>query len=176
MRARPTVSYHVELPPEAVLDRFAEMLESPGRPCDGSVGRKEVTLYIDDARRRMWSPFLQLGVQASDGGAHVHGTMGPQPNLWTAFVFVYAAHLAVCTAGTMYGSIQWMLGDPPTGLAVAGAGLLGLATACGLDLFGRRLGAGQMGILRGAVLQTLPGAGEVVVRADRAGTAAPSTA
>lgn len=160
MRARPTVRYIVDLPPTEILARFQKNLETDVGPCTGTVGRQEVTLFIGDERRRLWSPFLQLGVTGQEGGSLVHGTMGPQPNLWTAFVFVYASLLVVFTAGTMYGFVQSTLDQSPTGLAAAALGLVGLAGSCGLDLLGRKLGAGQMGILRGAVQRTLPEAVE----------------
>ncbi|MCA9566881.1 MAG: hypothetical protein KC656_03525 [Myxococcales bacterium] len=162
MRARPRVAYTVPQSPEEVFERFRETLEGGACPCDGMIGRQEVTLQICDAHRRLWSPFLQLGVEVGeDGQTVVRGVMGPAPNLWTAFVFVYAVHLVVFVSGTMYGFVQATLNDTPTGLLAAGGALLGLACSCGLDLTGRRLGQGQMGIIRGMVVKTLPGAREM---------------
>ena len=161
MRARPVVDYALPEAPEQVLARFARDLEHPAAPWVGSVGRQEVTLYLDDTRRRVWSPYLQLAVERTEEGSRVHGTMGPAPNLWTAFVFVYATQLTLFVAGAMYGSVQWSLGDTPTGLLAAALGLFGLASSCGLDLLGRRFAQAQMGLLRGAVMRSLPDAREL---------------
>jgi len=162
MRARPRVEYHVEQSKQQVLDGFAAALADGGE-CTGNVGRRDITLHLHPARRKLWSPWLQLRVEDDDdGGCTLVGTMGPQPNLWTAFVFVYSALVAAFIGGTMYGLVQLALEEPPTGLAATAAALVALAGACGLDLLGRRLGQGQMGIIRGYVLHTLPQARDLL--------------
>ncbi|MCB9674481.1 MAG: hypothetical protein H6737_05150 [Alphaproteobacteria bacterium] len=161
MRARPSVSYAVDAKPDEVFERFRSALEDAECPCKGSVGRKEVTLRICDRLRRIWSPWLLLGVRAEGEGCVLFGSMGPQPDMWTAFVFVYSVLVAVFVAGSMYGFVQLTLQDSPTGLLAAGAALVGLGGACGLDLTGRRLGQGQMGIIRGFVTRTIPEAREI---------------
>ena len=42
------------------------------------------------------------------------------------------------------------------GFAGSAAALVGLSIACGVDLSGRRMGAAQMGLIRGFLLRTLP--------------------
>jgi len=86
--------------------------------------------------------------------------MGPEPSLWTGFVFVYAALVALFVGGTTYGLVQASLGEVPTGGWAAGAALVGLTGACGLDLLGRRLGRDQMDAIRSFVIRTLPDAEE----------------
>lgn len=162
MRARPRVTYQVQgLTRQQVFDRFKSALTSDGCPCAGSVGRTEVTLYICENLRKVWSPWLQLGVTEADGVTRVHGKMGPQPNLWTAYVFVYSVHVAIFTAGSMYGFVQATLDDSPTGFWASIGALTGLALFCSLDLVGRRLSQGQMGVIRGFVTRTLPEAVEI---------------
>jgi len=161
MRARPSVAYRVSTAQEAVFDDFSKALQDPGCPCSGTVGRQEITLHIRDDRRRSWSPWLQLRVESDESGTLLLGKMGPQPNLWTAFVFIYSCLVAALIAGTMYGFVQSTLGASPSGLYVAVGALVGLSAACGLDLLGRRLSQGQMGTIRGFVLRTVPGAEEL---------------
>lgn len=161
MRARPKIAYEVPLSPDEVVQRFSAAFENPECPCAGSLGHNEIILHIEAEGRKPWSPYLQLAIGDDAGQTVVRGVMGPQPNLWTAFVFVYAVHLTIFTAGTVYGSVQMMIGDTPTGLVVGALALLGLACSCGLDLTGRRLGQGQMGVIRGLVIRTLPGAREL---------------
>ncbi|MEZ4318748.1 MAG: hypothetical protein R3F61_14640 [Myxococcota bacterium] len=151
MRARPQVSYTVDARPEEVFAWFREALAEDGCPCAGWVGRQEVTLHVAVSHRRLWSPWLLLGVRGDGEQTVVSGTMGPQPNLWTAYVFVYSVLVAGCVAGGMYGAVQASLGQPPTGWTAALSAGCGLGLACTLDLLGRRRGEGQMGILRGFV-------------------------
>lgn len=156
MRARPHLTCDLPLEPHVVLERFRIALTEASCPCGGFAGRREITLHVAEDRRKRWSPWLQLAVQAHDGGTRLDGTMGPEPGLWTAFVFVYASLLVVVTAGSVYGLAQLGIGESPTGLGAAAGGLFGLACACGLDLLGRRWGQGQMAILRDFVHEVLP--------------------
>ena len=156
MRARPYVLVTVPLQPSEVFERFRTSLKEPGAACSGSVGRREVNLTIHGHHRRRWSPELRLSVRPVAEGSELKGTMGPHAELWTAFVFCYAVLLVGFTSGSVYGSVQVLLGDAPTGWVVTGLSLVLLAGACGLDLLGRRLGEGQMGLIRGFVDHTLP--------------------
>jgi len=161
MRARPRVEYQVAQSKQEVLASFTSALEGAG-PCSGSVGRRDITLHIHPERRKLWSPWLQIRVEDVDDGSVLRGTMGPQPNLWTAFVFVYSLLVAIFVAGTMYGFVQTTLDEPPTGLYAAAVALMALASACGCDLLGRRLSQGQMGTIRGYVVRTLPEARDLL--------------
>ncbi len=155
MEARPEVSFTVAMPAASVLEAFERALSQPGCPCRGFAGRREVTLRVGDARHRVWSPWLQLEVCETEEGTALTGVMGPRPELWTAFVFVYAALCALTLGGAVYGGVQANLGWMPSGFVATGVGLVGLGASCGTDLVGRRLGRGQMGILRGFAERTL---------------------
>ena len=159
MEGRPEVHWTVPMPVPAVLEAFEHALNEPSCPCRGFAGRKEVTLRVGSERHRVWSPWLQLEVKPdpSGVGTELSGVMGRRPELWTAFVFVYAALCAVTLGGAVYGGVQANLGWMPTGFGATAIGLCGLAMSCGTDLVGRRLGRGQMGILRGFAERTLDG-------------------
>lgn len=151
MRSRPRVELAIPEVPSEVTRRFRLALEAPGCPCEGGVSPGWITLRVGPEQRRPWSPWLQLQVGGTDDRTVLRGVMGPQPEIWTAFVFVYAAMLCAVVAGGVYGGVQVSLGQPATGGLVGAAGLVGLGCACGCDLLGRRLGEGQMGLLRGFV-------------------------
>lgn len=151
MRPRPRIQSTVSLPPSEVLERFEAALAEPGAVCSGGTGRRDVTLRLHPRLRQRWSPWLQLRVEACAEGSELQGTMGPAAELWTAFVFCYAVLVTVFVAGTMYGFVQFTMNDSPTGLWFAAGALVGLGAACGLDLLGRRMGEGQMGLIRGFV-------------------------
>jgi hypothetical protein len=151
MRGRPRIELTLSEDPGAVYERFTAALADPDCPCAGAAGRWLITLRMHASRRRAWSPWLQLEVKEHSDGTVLVGTMGPQPELWAGFLFVYALLVFAWIGGTMYGLVELSLGWSPTGFWAAGAALSGLALACGLDLLGRRLGEGQMGVLRGFV-------------------------
>ncbi|MEZ4236996.1 MAG: hypothetical protein R3F59_12755 [Myxococcota bacterium] len=144
MRERPVVDLVTPLPAEEVLARFAQRLIPDDRPCDGHVGRRELSLLVREADRHVFSPWLSLEVTPGPEGTEMRGHFGPHPNLWSLFVALYATQVFVFLGGTMFGWVQLQMGDPPIGLLYAGAALLGLACSCGVDLAGRRAGAPQM--------------------------------
>lgn len=169
MRPRPLVDFDVPVPPDAVLERIKAALQ-PDAPCTGHVGRKEFSLEVAGEARHPFSPRVSLEVQATEGGAHVRGRFGPHPNLWTLFVFLYSAQVAVFVGGSVYGYVQNLLDQSPTGLYAAGGALVTLALSCSVDLLGRAKGKEQMATVCGFIHQTLP---ELEQRPDNA--AAPVT-
>jgi len=160
MKHRPLVSVEVPEPPDVVLERFRAELAEPAAPCSGHVGRAELSLRIADPNLHTWSPWLSLEVRPHEDGTLLRGRMGPQPELWTMFVFVYSAEVALGLGGAMYGFGQMMVGETPSGLWAAALALVGLGLSCAVDLTGRRVGRQQMAVLRdfvGHVVSVEPG-------------------
>lgn len=161
MRPRPRV--HLEVPHSCqdVRDAVVAALED-SQHCTGGASEGCITLRLHPERRRPWSPWLQLQVTAcSEDRTTLEGHMGPAPELWTAFVFVYSVAVAAFVGGAMFGLVQMNLGQTPTGFYAVAASLVVLAVSCGADLTGRRVGQGQMGVLRGFLLRTLPDAVDI---------------
>jgi hypothetical protein len=156
MRDRPLVDIEVQLPPEAVMDRFRSCLQGGQCTCEGHVGRKELSLVLRGEERHVFSPWLSLEAHEWRGGTRLRGRFGPHPNLWTLFVFVYSTWVAVFIGGAVFGYVQFAMGTNPWGLWVAVAAGAAQAVACAVDLYGRAKGAGQMSILRSFVSATLP--------------------
>lgn len=156
MRPRPRVCYRTPQSADAVKASFRAALQNDDAPCTGGVGGDEVTLRIHERFRRPWSPWVQLALKESDGQLVLQGQMGPAPELWTAFVFLYSLLVAAFIAGSMLGLVQLNLGEAPSGLMVTAGAVCGLMLSCGCDLLGRRVGQGQMGIIRGFVRRTVP--------------------
>ena len=156
MRPRPEIELLVELPPAEVVRALARALKEADTVCSGGVRGSDVTLGLSEVAHRWYSPMVVLTVEPAEGGSRVHGLVGPRPNLWTFFVFIYAAQVALVIAAGMLGAVQANLAMDPVGLKVLPLPLLGLAGCCGLDLLGRRLGAGQIGLILGFIDRTLP--------------------
>jgi hypothetical protein len=156
MRPRPQVAYRSSEPADVVLDRFRSALQADGCPCTGHVGKGEVSLHVAEPRRTRWSPWLSLEVRPGDGGCTLRGTFGPQPALWTMFVFLYTALVFAWGAGMVYTLVAYPLTGDLTGLYATGGATVGLALACGTDLSGRRIGEGQMGLVRGFIGTVVP--------------------
>lgn len=155
MRPRPLVDVDVPLPRDVIMDRFRRALSAEAR-CRGHVGRAELSLEVNGPERHAWSPRISLEVRPTEHGCHVRGHFGPHPNLWTLFVFIYSVQVVVVVSGAMYGLVQGMMSEPPTALWAALGATASLGLSCGVDLTGRRVGAGQMEAVRSFIDEVLP--------------------
>ena len=89
-----------ELPEEAstVLDRLEKAAKTPIL-----VKRMDDHLFFrfNDKERHFWSPQLQLEILDEEkGGCKVYGLYGPNPTLWTFFMFL---HFGVATLFIILG-------------------------------------------------------------------------
>lgn len=161
MRPRPLVDIEVQAPPDEVLDRFRHCLDTGMCTCEGSVGKKELSLVLAGEARHVFSPWVSLEAHTWRGGTRLRGHFGPHPNLWTLFVFIYSTWVVVFIVGSVLGYVQYVMGQTPWGLWLAiGAGAA-QGVACSVDLVGRSFGRRQMDILRTFIGSTLPEAKEV---------------
>jgi len=105
----------------------------------------------------MWSPHLSVQVEYREGGSLLRGRYGPHPELWTLFVFLYAAVGFLTVIGLVLGFVQWQSGMDPWGLWSTGIGAVGLGILYLISMAGQRLGAHQMEDLRRRVDQLVEG-------------------
>lgn len=83
---------------ETILSRLATLEEPPFR-----VKRMDDHVFIRfrEEESHFWSPQLQLEIlDNEDGGCRVYGLFGPNPTLWTFFMFL---HFGVATLFVIFG-------------------------------------------------------------------------
>lgn len=149
-RVRPRFSLELGEDPDVVMQRLRDRL--PDCPdCTGvSVGR-HAELFVPEADRRVWSPWLSVTADEGDRGAVIRGRFAPHPSVWTLYLFLAFALGFALLVGTTWGYAQWATEVTPWALfaiplVVVSAGLLYLASQ-----IGQRLGHDQMDHLRSAV-------------------------
>lgn len=128
--------------------RHADCSRSKGRCAD---------LFLDEDVRRLWSPYLSIQVERQGERALLRGRYAPHPEIWTLFMFLYAAVGFLTVMGLMLGFVQWQSGMDPWGLWGFYAGLPGLALLYGVSVVGQRLSAHQIGELRDRMEELLDG-------------------
>ncbi|TXE20201.1 GTP-binding protein [Psychroflexus gondwanensis] len=106
---RPRFKWNVAENPEIVLDR----LEQSGKiSTDFVVSRVDPHIFIriPKHKQHFWSPQLHLEIikDAPSNGALVHGLFGPNPTVWTMFMFVHfvAAILIIAISIWLYTAIS----------------------------------------------------------------------
>ncbi len=140
-QVRPKIELTVELPPEEVLRRFKECVRE--REVQGSVLGSCIEVTVLDKQQHFWSPQLSLQVDDHDGGALIYGRLGPQPQVWTLLVAMYAIVGISCGFAMFFAFSQWLLDEPLWALWALplGLGLTGLVY--GSAYIGQHLGADQ---------------------------------
>lgn len=72
---------------EEVLGRIEKYLNQDDVSCEGWVSDKNALLALPEKLRRYWSPFLNIEVEKNGFGAIIKGRFGPNPTVWTMFIF-----------------------------------------------------------------------------------------
>ena len=149
-RVRPRLELEIGCDPDSLMERLRERL--PNCPnCTGvSVGR-HAELFVPDADRRLWSPWLSITADEADGGAVLRGRFAPHPSVWTFYLFLAFAFAFALLVGTTWGYAQWATNTTPWALiAVPLVMILGIALYLASQI-GQRLGSEQMIQLRAAL-------------------------
>jgi hypothetical protein len=105
-------------------------------------------LYLPPAECRLWSPFLAFHVDELGEESLVNGRFAPRLEVWTFVWVVYLAMAFSVFFGLVVGYVQWFIGEPVWGLAVAGFGVLVIAVLHIVASVGQQCSADQMTVLR----------------------------
>jgi hypothetical protein len=145
---RPTFSIPLAPQPDEAMEILRGRLQGTDYDeCTQSKGRCAY-FFVDEKDRRVWSPHLSVQVESNDGGSLLKGRFGPHPEIWTFFLFLYAAVGFLSTIGLIMGLVQWQSGMEPWGLWGVWIGVPGLAALYGISATGQKLSAHQMEDLR----------------------------
>lgn len=147
LHIRPRFLEQVDLPADAVLAEIKKRLRSGQAPCDGYVALHHVVLRMPYADQHFWSPQMQFSVEPVESDnqrCEIRGLVGPQPAVWTLFVFIYSAVGIMGTFASLYGLSKWTLGEYSVFIWAIPVSLFLLATAYFASKFGQRLGHGQI--------------------------------
>ncbi len=74
-------------------------------------GRKNhLVISILEDKRHFWSPQCNLNIEESEEGTVIHGLYGPNPNVWTIFVFAYTIIIVAIFFISIFGFSNVSLG------------------------------------------------------------------
>ncbi len=154
---RPSFSHVVGHEAEAVRVMVAAAAETDGR-CEVRSFPGFVCLRVPVDERRFWSPRLHLSFEAhAEGGTVIHGTYGPNANMWSSFLYAYLLVGSVALFSGIYGWCQARLGMQAWALWVFWIMVAAAVTLYVLARLGRTLGSAQTKTLH-AIYQQAVGA------------------
>ncbi len=145
---RPKFVIHSAMPPQAVLDHMDRFLASRDLPVEGRVLSRHMCMTVPREERHFWSPSLDVDVVAEEGGSLLRGYFGPQPNVWTMYLAMYAVLILVAGAAVLIAISQWILGMAPSVLLALPLCLVLAAILYLASLSGQRISASQIEQIR----------------------------
>lgn len=157
---RPTFERAVPgVDPDTLAARVAAALAAPEGPLPHRRAGRHFQVWLPDGRRRTWSPWLHLDVNAApddSAASALFGRFTPAPSIWTGYMLAYLALAVIAVGGGLFGYSQWLVGEQPSGLWLVPAAL-----AIGLVLLassraGQALARDEMRELAAAVERALP--------------------
>lgn len=162
---RPRFELRVALPREEVFRRLEALVEQQDNGCIGNVHSDHADLGIPEGDQHFWSPFLKIVVRAdcpADSEAEpreksnyvrLDGRFGPNSNVWTMFLAIYAFCGFSAFGAVIIGFSQWSIGHSPSGFIAAAVAVIAGVAAYGVALVGQGLAADQMQRLRDLALE-----------------------
>lgn len=124
----------------------------------GKIVGHHIVLDIPVKERHYWSPQLNFRVEPFEDNERfslVAGLVGPRPNVWTMFVFIYFIVGVLGFFISSYGLVEWMLGRWSNYLWGLPVTVLLLLTAYLTSKHGEQLAAEQTAQLKDFVRRAI---------------------
>lgn len=110
-RIRPRIRFETEFAPEQLYRILKEHLTKPEVECEGQVLPGFATIYPLKKDQHYWSPQLTIHFEKSEQGSLIRGLYGPQPTVWTMFMFFYSLIGFITLIAAMVSLSYWSLGQ-----------------------------------------------------------------
>ena len=142
---RPTFTIPVALPRARTVERLRAALVARPELSGRWRGKgRWAELYVPEAERRIWSPYLSVRVDEEGDASCLFARFAPVPSVWTFFMFLYGCVVTVVIFGATFGYVQWASGTPAWALWSVWVGLPLLVLLHAVSWLGKRLGRFQM--------------------------------
>ena len=115
---QPTFTEDVPLHADEVMTRIRKAIQQPDLRGHIDAAGYVVDFKVDPAKRRFWSPHLNVQVNELESGSQLYCRFAPRPEVWTMFMFIYFLAAFLASAAAIYGYVQWFMGDWPWALVI----------------------------------------------------------
>lgn len=145
-RVRPRFKFHFEDNAEAFIDLVSIQLKQENASCIGKINASHIALLIPIKDQHYWSPQLSITFDSveNNSGCIVRGLYGPNPSIWTMFVFFYALIAFAILVISMIGGSQLSLGHSASILWLIPGLIILFLTLFLVAYFGQKKGEEQM--------------------------------
>jgi hypothetical protein len=100
---------------DVIRQKFENYKNNSTEDCHLKIKHNHIWMNIPEGKREYWSPHLHLELEPKDNnGTHIRGLFGPEPTLWTLFMFLHfmVAGIFVIFSGIAYSN--YVLKQPTT--------------------------------------------------------------
>lgn len=124
---RPRFEIGVALDREDVLARMEQRLAGPDRPWEVALLNEQIEVSPTADELHFWSPYLKVRLVTAESGSAegrktvMQGRFGPNINLWTFLLAIYAICALMGATGLLVAFSQWQLDQSMIGLWITGA-------------------------------------------------------
>lgn len=107
---RPRFKIETKMSIEDLVSKIDTALKTENAVCKGHVFHGYAKLYMPIETQHFWSPQLTITFENIDNQTIIRGLYGPQPAVWTMFVFFYAVLIFAILVISIIGLSYWSLG------------------------------------------------------------------
>lgn len=151
LHVRPRFKFTVPYEHKGLVTHLKTKFKSKTHPFPTKVVGNYFVLDVPIKDAHFWSPRVSFEIEEDENDPNkscVRGLIGPKPNVWTMFVFIYFAIGILGLFASIYGFSKQSLGETSLfvwGLPVA---LLLMSTAYFMSKTGEKLGTSQIEMLK----------------------------
>lgn len=155
---QPTFEVDVDLPLGEFMPKMRETLDRDEFRSRTITAGNCIDFKVDADCQRFWSPHLSVQVSSGISKDHQQSTapdhsklycrFSPRPEIWTMFMAMYATILGLIFVATIYGYVQWVLGNSPWPALLAPVGIGLIAVLHVGSKMGQSLSSDQMHTLK----------------------------
>lgn len=143
-RIRPRFKFEVPHNAREINQQIRKELDSGQCNCTGTTTDGFAYFCPKQKDRHFWSPQLTLTIEETENGSIVRGLYGPQPSVWTMFVFIYSAIGFLFLISLLIFLSYWSLGIPSPFSWITPLLLVLFMSIYLVAYFGQKLGQKQM--------------------------------
>ena len=145
VRMRPRFELGVSLNRDAAYERIKQRLDEEVVPWHVALLNEQIEISPHNRDLHFWSPYLKVRLEEDEAGhTTLRGVFGPNINLWTFLLAIYAVCGLLGVTGLLVAYSQWFLDQTMTGLALTAVCALISALVWGASQLGQRFAQEQM--------------------------------
>lgn len=151
LHIRPRFRFTVPYETNALISHLKEKFKSKTHPFPTTVVDSYFTLDVPHKLAHFWSPRVSFEIEVDEDDpkkSMVRGLIGPKPNVWTMFMFIYFTIGITGLFGSLYGLSKVTLGEASLFAWSFPVALLIMSTAYVASKSGEKIGSEQIELLK----------------------------